>query len=498
MEKSRLMSHPETPLELLTPREMARADRMAGEVGVSGPVLMEAAGAAVARAVRRWFRPCRVLVLAGPGHNGGDGYVAARWLERAGWPVAVAASAPPRPGSDAAWAAARWRGPVVPFARAELDRAGLMIDALFGAGLDRPLEEGVAALLRAVRVPLVAVDVPSGIDGATGAVRGFAPQAALTVTFFRMKPGHLLLPGRDLCGEVVLADIGLPASVLGGIGPRAFRNAPGLWRLPVRGAADHKFSHGHVTVPGAAAMPGAARLAAMAARRAGAGLVTLAAEDAATATLFRQGEPGLLVSPPPPEDLLEDTRRNAWIIGPGLPARPGTVALLRRVVEAGRQVVADGGALTAAAGQPEQLRGAAILTPHAGEFAKVFGQPGDDRLEDARRAAAATGAVVVLKGSDSVIAAPDGRAAINADAPAALATAGSGDVLAGLCGGLLAQHLPPFEAACAAVWLHAAAGRLALADVAGAASTSAALVAEDLLDHIRPAWSLAETAARSP
>jgi hydroxyethylthiazole kinase-like uncharacterized protein yjeF len=496
------------PLELLTPQEMAMADRAAIAAGIPGPALMEAAGAAVAWAVRRRFRPCRVLVLAGPGNNGGDGYVAARLLERAGWPVAVAALAPPRPGSDAAGAAAQWRGPVVPFAQAELDRAGLVIDALFGAGLDRLLEGKAVALLRAVTVPVVAVDVPSGIDGATGAMRGFAPQAALTVTFFRLKPGHLLLPGRDLCGEVVLADIGLPADVLGAIGPRAFRNQPELWHLPRRGAADHKFSHGHVTVPGGAAMPGAARLAAMAARRAGAGLVTLAAEDAPTATLFRQGEPGLLVSAPPPEALLEDERRNAWIIGPGLPARPETLALLRRVVEAGRQVVADGGALTAAAGRPDLLRGSAILTPHAGEFAKVFGAPGEDRLAAARQAAAATGAVVVLKGSDSIIAAPDGRVAINAGAPAALATAGSGDVLAGLCGALLAQHLPPFQAACAAVWLHAAAGRLALEAIPGAALQVAAtpgtansgipLVAEDLLDHIRPAWSLAETAARSP
>ncbi|MFC7551341.1 NAD(P)H-hydrate dehydratase [Pseudoroseomonas wenyumeiae] len=271
-----------------------------------------------------------------------------------------------------------------------------------------------------------------------------------------------------MCGEVVLADIGLPEAALNSIEARAFRNAPGLWRLPERGAQDHKFSHGHVTIPGGAAMPGAARLAAMAARRIGAGLVTLAAEDAATATLFRQGEPGLLVAAPPPEDLLADERRNVWVLGPGLPPRPETLALLRRVVEAGRGVVADGGALTAAAGQPHTLQGAAILTPHAGEFAKVFGALRRDRLAAARMAAAVTGAVVVLKGSDSIIAAPDGRAAINHNAPPALATAGSGDVLAGLAGGLLAQRLPPFEAACAAAWLHGQAATLALAGAAPA------------------------------
>ncbi|RKJ95351.1 NAD(P)H-hydrate epimerase, partial [Teichococcus wenyumeiae] len=230
----------------------------------------------------------RLLVLAGPGNNGGDGYVVARLLEREGWPVSVAALAPPRPGSDAALAAAEWRGPVLPFTPETLARAQLVVDALFGAGLSRDLDGSAAAALQAVRVPLVAVDVPSGLDGATGQPRGFAPQAALTVTFGRLKPGHLLLPGRALCGEVVLADIGLPEAALNSIEARAFRNAPGLWRLPERGAQDHKFSHGHVTIPGGAAMPGAARLAAMAARRIGAGLVTLAAEDAATATLFRQ------------------------------------------------------------------------------------------------------------------------------------------------------------------------------------------------------------------
>ncbi|MBO1074133.1 NAD(P)H-hydrate dehydratase [Roseomonas marmotae] len=463
---------------------MAAVDRAAIAAGTPGLTLMQAAGAAVARAIRRRFRPRRLLVLAGPGNNGGDGYMAARLLEREGWPVAVAALAPPRPGSDAALAAAAWRGPMLPFAPEALGRAGLVLDALFGAGLSRDLDGPAAAVLRAARASVVAVDVPSGLDGATGEVRGFAPRAAVTVSFGRLKPGHLLLPGRDLCGELVLADIGLPEAALRAVPARAFHNAPGLWHLPARGAEQHKFSHGHVTIPGGAAMPGAARLAAMAARRVGAGLVTLAAEDAATASLFRQGEPGLLVAGPPPEDLLADARRNAWVLGPGLPPGPDTLALLRRVVEAGRQAVVDGGALTAAAGQPQLLRGAAILTPHAGEFGKVFGSPPGDRLSAARMAAALTGAVVVLKGSDSIIAAPDGRVAINANAPPALATAGSGDVLAGLAGGLLAQNMPPFQAACAAVWLHGKAAGLALGD----ARPGAPLVAEDLLHQIRAAW----------
>jgi hydroxyethylthiazole kinase-like uncharacterized protein yjeF len=478
------MTLPPVPLPLLTPEEMAAVDRASALAGTSGLTLMQAAGAAVARALRRRFRPCRAVVMAGPGNNGGDGYVVARLLEREGWPVTVAALAPPRPGSDAARAAAEWRGPVVALTAEAVSRAGLVVDALFGAGLSRALDGPAAAALRAVRAPVVAIDVPSGVDGATGQVLGLAIPAALTVSFGRLKPGHLLLPARDLCGEVVLADIGLPDAAMRAVSPRTFRNAPGLWRLPGRGADDHKFSRGHVTVPGGAAMPGAARLAAMAARRAGAGLVTLAAEDAATAALFRQGEPGLLVSAPPPEALLADKRRNAWVLGPGLPARPETLDLLRRVVQAGRQVVADGGALTAATGQPQMLQGATILTPHAGEFEKVFGAPRRDRLAAVRLAAAVTGAVVVLKGSDSIVAAPDGRVAINSGAPPALATAGSGDVLAGLAAGLLAQRMPAFDAACAAVWLHGQAAVLAL----GAAAPGAPLVAEELLPRIRDAW----------
>jgi hydroxyethylthiazole kinase-like uncharacterized protein yjeF len=463
----------EWPAELLTPAEMAAADAAAIAAGVPGAALMQAAGRAVARAVLRRFRPVRTLVLAGPGNNGGDGYVAARLLEQAGWPVSVAALAPPRPGSDAAVAAARWRGPMLPFTPAEAARAGLVIDAVFGAGLTRPVEGLVAATLAASGGPLVAVDVPSGLDGATGQVRGFAPQAALTVTFFRLKPGHLLFPGRALCGETRLADIGLPSAVLGPIAPRAFANGPALWRVPQPDETGHKYGRGHVGVLAGAAMTGAARLAAGAARRGGAGLVTLHAPDAATAALLRAGPPGLLVSEAPLGDLLADPRINAWVVGPGLPATPATAALLRAVLAAGRMVVADAGALMAA-GSPAALAGASVLTPHAGEFAAIFGPIGGDRLDAARRAAAATGAVVLLKGPDTVIAAPDGRAAINHNAPPSLATAGSGDVLAGLIAALLAQGMAPWEAAAAATHRHGAAAQ----------ATGAGLIAEDLIDHL--------------
>jgi len=444
-------------LVLLSPEEMGRADRLAARTRPIGE-LMEAAGRAVARAAMREFGPVRTLVLCGPGNNGGDGYVAARRLAEAGWPVRVAPLAEPRPGSDAARAASLWHGPRVPFSAAEAARADLVIDAVFGAGLARPPDEAVCAALRAAR-RVLAVDTPSGLDGATGQVLGYAPQAALTVTFFRAKPGHLLLPGRDLCGRLLIGAIGIPPAVLDEVGCRTFRNRPGLWQLRGLGAADHKYTRGVVSVCGGATMPGAARLAAAGARGAGAGLVRLAAEHGAD--LYRLGAAGLIVDAEPLDRLLADERRRTWVCGPGLDGdevRAALPALLR----AGRQVVADAGALSEAAGEPERLAGAAVITPHAGEFARLFGPPaGGDRLAAARAAARRVGAVVVLKGSDTIIASPDGRAAINDNAPPWLGTAGAGDVLSGIVAAMLAGGEPAFEAACAAVWLHGEAATLA-------------------------------------
>ena len=464
------------PPELLDPAAMARADRAAIAAGVSGLALMEAAGRAVARAMRRRLPPGRVLVLAGPGNNGGDGYVAARLLQQAGWPVRLAALAPPRAGSDAALAAARWSGPMAPFAPEAAASADWVIDAVFGAGLSRPLPEPVAATLASAR-RIVAVDVPSGLDGATGAARGAVSPAAFTVTFFRLKPGHLLLPGRALCGEIVLADIGLPVSVLDGIGASALLNQPALWRLRRAAAADHKYRRGTVAVI-AGEMAGAALLAAEAARRIGAGLVAVQ-----SLVPLSQAAPGLIIRDVP----LAELRADVIVCGPGLGVATAR-ARLPAVLRAGRHVVADADALTACGGRPEALRGAAVLTPHEGEFARVFGPIGANRLTAARAAACLSGAVVVLKGADTIIAAPDGRAAINASAPPALATAGSGDVLAGMIGGLLAQGLAAFEAALAAVWLHGRAGALA----------GPALIAEDLLAAIAPALAEAAPLERPP
>lgn len=463
---------PELPTELLDPAEMGRADTAAIESGIPGIALMENAGRAVARAVRRGFVPCRTLVLAGPGNNGGDGYVVARRLQAAGWPVTLASLAPPRPGSDAALAAARWRGPGAEFSEAVAARADLVIDALFGAGLSRALDDKVARVLRAAR-RVVAVDVPSGLDGANGQTLGFAPQAMLTVTFFRRKPGHLLLPGRLLCGELVLAEIGIPEAVLRAVGVRTYANGPALWRLPKPALEGHKYDRGYVTVLGGAEMTGAARLAAAAARRIGAGMVGIAAPSPAAAAIYRSGDPGVIVTERELPELLADPRRFVFAAGPGLGAAAAKGAL-PALIAAGKAVVADADALTAFADHPEGLRGAAVLTPHEGEFARVFGPPGPDRLAAARAAAVRTGAVVVLKGADSIIAAPDGWAAINASAPPDLATAGAGDVLAGMIAGLLAQGMPARNAAAAGVFLHGLA----------ATGVGRGLIAEDLPEAI--------------
>ncbi len=439
--------------ELLTPDEMGRADALAVARGVPVALLMERAGWAVARAARR-FGPCRTLVLCGPGNNGGDGYVAARLLAAEGWPVRVAALGPPQPGSGAALAAAAWGGPVAPFAPGEAARADLVIDAVFGAGLSRDVDGLVADTLAAAR-RVLAVDVPSGVDGATGAVRGRAAQAACTVTFFRRKPGHCLLPGRDLCGQLVLADIGLPEAVLDCIRPMTFLNGPALWTLPVLPASTNKYARGYVSVLGGAAMTGAAQLAAAAARHGGAGMVTIVAPG--HAARYAHVPAGLIVNDEPLDSLLPDARRTTWVCGPGL-AEAEARAALPALLAGGRLVVADAGALSASAGDPEALRGAAVLTPHAGEFARVFGPPGVDRLAAARAAARQVGGVVLLKGSDTVVAAPDGRAAVNGTGTSALATAGAGDVLSGLIAALLAGGMPAWEAACAGAWLHGRAG----------------------------------------
>lgn len=467
---------------LLTNAEMARADALAASLGQPGERLMARAGEAVAGAIRRRWAPRPTTVLCGPGNNGGDGYVVAQTLAREGWPVRVAALAEPGGGDALIWRK-RWTGTVDTLTPECVDDAELVVDALFGAGLARPLEGAAKATIERLArrdVPVVAVDVPSGLDGDSGRVRGTAARAALTVTFFRLKPGHLLYPGRGLCGTLLLADIGLPAAVLAEIGPKTWVNGPGLWRgaFPWVDADAHKYRRGHAVIRGGAEMTGAARLAARAARRVGAGLVTIAAPPEA-ATVYAADQPGTLVQRVGAGDFapaLADERRNAVLVGPGNGRGEATLKAVAEAIASGRRLVLDADALD---GEAESLgrpgKPWPVLTPHEGEFARVFGPVGEGgRLAATRAAAERASAVVVLKGPDTVVAAPDGRAALAAGAPPELATAGSGDVLAGLILGLLAQGMAPFEAASAGVWLHARA----------AAGFGPGLVAEDLPERL--------------
>ena len=472
---------------LLTVEAMARVDSAAIAGGVPGYDLMRRAGAAVA-AEAHTLLPARgrVLVLCGPGNNGGDGFVAARLLAEAGHAVDLRLLGTRATLSgDAGLAAADWAGPVVEGLDAlDADGVDLIVDALFGAGLSRDLEgaaESAVAFMNSSGCPVLAIDVPSGIDGDRGAVRGCAVRAARTITFVAYKPGHLLQPGRAHCGDLRLADIGAGADALAaGLAacePPLFRNGPGLWgpAFPRLTEASHKYTRGHALVlSGPAYRTGAARLAARAALRIGAGLVTVASpagalpENAAhlTAIMLRPCD-----SPDDLDDLLVDERLNVVLAGPGLGAGAQTRDLVAVAASAGRTLVLDADALTSFKGQAAALAGhladgdsKAVLTPHAGEFARLFDgtaavADGLSKVESARRAAALTGAVVVLKGADTVVAAPDGRVAINDHGSPYLGTAGSGDVLGGLIAGLLAQGMEPFEGAAAAVWLHGDAGR---------------------------------------
>lgn len=502
--------------ELLTCAQMAQADAWAMAHGMPGPCLMEKAGRAVVDAIRARWSTRPVVVLCGPGNNGGDGYVVARLLTEAGWPVRVAALTPVAAlKGDALHHARLWQAlpgtAPEPFAMSVLDGAAIVVDALFGAGLARPLDVGVSALMGeavARGMAMVAVDVPSGVRGDTGQSWGAVP-AQLTVTFFRKKPAHVLMPGRALCGEVVVGDIGIAPQALEDVPVQTWENSPalwkGLWSAPA--ATTHKYRRGHVVVLGGARMVGAARLAARAAGRIGAGMTTLAVPSSswvvyASQVMSTMAQPlsddsaqALLADW---TDLLMPPRWAAAVLGPGalagLPA-PADATLRSLVLAAlqapgARPLVLDADALMAFEGCPEALFVAiqqaarpVVLTPHEGEFARLFGEGEGDKLERTRDAARRSASVVLHKGADTVIAGPDGRVAINTGAPAWLATAGAGDVLAGMIGGLLAQGLPAWEAACAAAWVHGACAQ----------AFGPGLLAEDLPEQVpavlRALWS---------
>jgi len=476
-------------LELLTSEEMGRADRLAVAAGVASLALMENAGSAVAdEAALMAGAGARIAVWCGPGNNGGDGFVAARQLRGLGYDVSVALLGERAAlKGEAAAMAERYSGSIAPLTPSALEGAQVIVDALFGAGLTRPLAGAAAAAVEWMNgsgASVLAVDVPSGLDGTTGAAAGPVVRAQRTVTFFRRKPGHLLLPGREYCGAVRVADIGIPASVLAEIGVRTWANAPGLWldAFPRPRLEGHKYDRGHaLVVSGPLAHTGAARMGARGALRTGAGLVTVASPPGAlavnaahlTAIMLMpfEGAGGLA-------QILSDRRKNAVLLGPALGVGAATRDLVAAALASGAAVVLDADALTSFEGEAPRLARAiragsrpVVVTPHEGEFRRLFpALTSGSKLERARAAAAESGAVVILKGADTVIAAPDGRAAINENSPPWLATAGAGDVLGGFVAGLLAQRMPAFEAACAAVWLHGEA----------AAEFGPGLIAEDL------------------
>jgi hydroxyethylthiazole kinase-like uncharacterized protein yjeF len=484
------------PHELLTPGEMYRADALAIAAGVKSMDLMERAGAAVADEVAKRWKSGAVAVLCGPGNNGGDGFVAARLLKRRRRPVRVFLMGDRNAlKSDASVNARRWDGKIEDLSElasclASGNRPAVIVDALFGAGLARDFPAELAGQINGAGLPVVAVDVPSGLDGLTGSARGSSVKADVTVTFLRKKPGHVLFPGRELCGEVVLANIGIPETVLDEIRPKLKENAKPQW--PELTASTHKYRRGSVlVVSGPQFNTGAARLAARAAQRAGAGVVTIAGDEQACAVHAAHVSSIMLCRTVQPSDLhraIHQKRANAVCIGPASGVGPETMAKVRVILESPVHAVLDADALTSFAQNPlelfeliQQRRGkqATVMTPHEGEFKRLFsalnGRP-ESRLELARKAAAQSAAIVVLKGADTIVAMPDGQASINANAPPSLATAGSGDVLAGLITGLLAQGMMGFEAASAGVWLHGnTAAQLPLRG----------LIAEDLIEKLR-------------
>jgi hydroxyethylthiazole kinase-like uncharacterized protein yjeF len=431
---------------VLTAAETRAAEEAVIAAGTSVEALMEQAGAAVAQVACRVAGPVETLVLCGPGNNGGDGYVIARILAERGAQVRVAQLGEPR--TDAARVAAqKWNGPTL--ALTDARPAALLIDALFGTGLSRGLEaETAAALGRLVERSgrSIAVDLPSGIETDTGRLLGPVPKFDMTVALGALKPAHLLQPAAALCGRVVVADIGLALS-------QTRLSEVARPQLAAPSAHDHKYSRGKVLVVGGS-MVGAALLAATAAQRAGAGYVELAGDGAGNA-------PHSLVRRPWGEDALEDYRVGAVVVGPGLGRDPAARERLDAVLASGRRLVVDADALTLIGKRRHDRLKGVILTPHWGEFVRLFGDDGRDRLSQARAAAQSSGAIVLLKGADSIVAHPDGRVAIAPTAPGWLASAGTGDVLAGIVGAMLAGGRDPFGAAQAALWLHAAAARLA-------------------------------------
>jgi hydroxyethylthiazole kinase-like uncharacterized protein yjeF len=437
---------------ILTSDAMRAAEQAAIKAGTPVAQLMERAGAALAEAAYRFAGPKPALVLVGPGNNGGDGYVAAQHLAARGVPVRIAALGEPRSAAAKAVRRSQWQGIVEPLS-ASTEPAPMLIDALFGTGLKSGLKPKAAEQLSrlcSAAVATVACDVPSGIDSDSGAELSSVPDFDLTVTFGALKPAHRLMPAMQRCGRVVLADIGVAAS--------------GDWHeiarpeLPPLDRQGHKYDRGLVHAL-AGMMPGAIALAVTAAARSGAGYVRV------STSLPIEGIPAAIVQLETAE--VNDPRIGCLLVGPGMGEIPQLLTLAL-TSQAPKVIDADGIGLL---GDPERLRGQdAIITPHSGEFERLFGKLAGSKADQALEAARRSGAVVVFKGPDTVVASPDGRVGFAPPAPAWLATAGTGDVLAGIIAAMRARGMHPFEAACAGVWIHGRAAEM----------TGPGMIADDL------------------
>ncbi len=482
--------------EILSAAEMKKADLAAVASGTPAHVLISSAAAGLTAAIEKNVSPCRVLFLCGTGNNGADGFVAASMLaKRSGWQVRVACTAKKSAlKGDAAEAAQAWEGTTENLnSNLPVHQTDLIVDAVFGTGFHGALPPELIILfdkIRAKNIPVIAVDIPSGIDATTGAIAEGTLQAGLSVVFCRKKIAHVLAATREYIGRLQLVSIPIDDAQIAALHTSVFENHPALWlrNYPFPSASAHKYSRGHVVVYGGSTRTGAACLAAHAAQVAGAGVVSIAcAPDDHSRTIYSLYRASLMVDTWQSEDefksLLRDERTKAAVIGPGGGTAGAEGERLRMATLAAlsmpnKTLVLDGDVFSVFKNDPEtlfaQLSPRHILTPHEGECARLFGDLPGSKLARARAAAKKCGAIVVLKGFDTVIAAPDGTAVINTNGTPILATAGSGDVLAGLVAGFAAQGMPSFMAALAGVWLHADAARL----------HGPALTAEDIINNI--------------
>lgn len=488
-------------MTLLSRSQMQAAEQFIFALGTQSLVMMEQAGQAAADYIRsRHPKPCPVLVCCGPGSNGGDGFIIAEILRKNAYPIQVACLVDIKTlNGNARQAAVRYRGTIIDFHQIDLSARPLIVDAIFGIGLKKAIEGPAAAAIQAINdanLSVIAIDIPSGIDPDSGAVMGIAIKASATISFGAKKYGHLLLPGRLCSGEVHVADIGITPSAMDAVSPLVFDNQEKHWMAdwPEPQPEFNKYHRGHTLILGGSMLhAGAAKLAGLAALRVGAGLVSIIAGEKDIA-VYAQSALSLMTKKLSSwSKLIADERNPVFVIGPGLEPLKLIRDKVLDALRAQKRVVLDAGGLTAFADKPERLfkaiQSPCILTPHSGEFAKIFSSidASHNKLVQAQTAAKTSGAVVILKGFDTVIAAPDGRSAINSNAPCQLATAGSGDVLAGLCGGLLAQGMESFAAACAAVWIHAEAAQ----------QQKSGLIAEDLLKYLPKVLGLWQTAKMS-